>query len=134
MPHLQEFILHLRHHVAQSQDDIVEHSRRIEELKQQISAVEHGLQRMKDEDARVQTTKKQSRVQLLLLRTELEQAYSKHSVAQYTNSQHDTRLQMALGFESEMSKDRPQTPPAPRSWQRAGQEGKGLFRQGRRRR
>ena len=128
MAHLQELISHLRHHATQSQNDIVEHSRRIEELKKKISAVEHGLQRMKDEDAREQTTKKQSRVQLRQLRTELEQARNKHSVAQYINKQHDTRLQMALGLESEMAKDQPQTPPARRDRQRAGQDGKGVFR------
>ena len=127
MQNLQEFISHLRHHAAQSQDDIVEHSRRIEELKQKISAVENGLQHMKEEDAKVQSTKKQSRVQLQQLRTELDQAYTQHSVAQYTNTQHDTRLQMALGLESEMAKDRPQTPPARRDRQRAGQDGKGYF-------
>jgi hypothetical protein len=54
MQNLQEFISHLRHHAAQSQGDIVEHSRRIEELKQKISALEQGLQRMKEEDAKVQ--------------------------------------------------------------------------------
>ena len=82
MPHLQELISHLRNHAAQLRDDIVEHSRRIEELKQKISAVEHGLQHFKEEDAKVQLTKKQSRVQLRQLQTELEQAYNKHSVAQ----------------------------------------------------
>ena len=89
---------------------------------------------MKEEDAKVQLTMKQSRVQLRQLQTELEQAYNKHSVAQYTNAQHDTRLQMALGLESEMSKDRPQTPPARRDRQRAGQDGKGYFRLRNRRR
>ena len=49
MQNLQEFISHLRHHAAQSQDAMMEHSRTIEELKQKISAVERGLQRMKDE-------------------------------------------------------------------------------------
>ena len=126
MQNLQEFISHLRHHAAQSQDAMMEHSRTIEELKQKISAVEHGLQHMKDEDARVQTTKKQSRVQLRQLQKELEQAYSKHSVAQYTNKQHDTHLQMALGLESEMAKDQPQTPPARRDSRQ--QDGKGYFR------
>jgi leucyl aminopeptidase (aminopeptidase T) len=112
----------------------MEHSRTIEELKQKISAVEHGLQHIKEEDAKVQLTKKQSRVQLRQLQIELQQAYNKHSVAQYTNAQHDARLQMALGLESEMSKDQPQTPPAPRSRQRAGQDGKGFFRLRNRRR
>ena len=83
---------------------------------------------MKDEDVKVQLTKKQSRVQLRQLQTELEQAHNKHSVAQYTNAQHDTRLQMALGLESEMAKDQPQTPPARRDRQRAGQDGKGYYR------
>ena len=128
MQNLQEFISHLRHHAAQSQDDIVEHSRKIEELKQKISAVEHGLEHIKEEDANMQLTKKQSRVQLQQLRTELDQAYKKHNVAQYMNTQHATRLQMALGLESEMSKDQPQTPPARRDRQRAGQDGKGFFR------
>ena len=132
MQHLQEVISHLRHHAAQSQDDIVEHSRTIEELKQKIGAVEHGLQHMKEEDAKVQLTKKQSRVQLRQLQTELEQAYTKHSVAQYTNAQHDTRLQMALGLESEMAKDQPQTPPARRDSRQ--QDGKGYFRLRNRRR
>ena len=127
MQNLQEFISHLRHHATQSRDDMMEHSRTIEELKQKISAVEYGLQHIKEEDAKVQLTKKQSRVQLRQLQTELEQAYNKHSVAQYTNAQHDTRLQMALGLESEMAKDRPQTPPPQRSRQSAGQEGKGYF-------
>ena len=134
MQNLQEFISHLRTHAAQSQDAMMEHSRTIEELKQKISVVEHGLQHIKDEDARVQTTKKQSRVQLRQLQTELEQAYNKHSVAQYTNAQHDTRLQMALGLESEMAKDQPQTPPARHDRQRAGQDGKGYFRLRNRRR
>ena len=128
MQNLQDFISHLRHHAAQSQNDMMEHSRTIEELKQKIRAVEQGLQHMKEEDAKVQLTKKQSRVQLRQLQTELEQAYSKHSVAQYTNAQHDTRLQMALGLESEMAKDQPQTPPARRDRQRAGQDGKGFYR------
>ena len=129
MQKLQEFISHLRQHAAQSQDDIVQHSRTIEELKQKINAVEYGLQRMKEEDASVQLTKKQSRVQLRQLQTELEQAYTKHSVAKYMNAQHATRLQNALGFESEMSKEQP--PPPQRSRQSAGQEGKGYFRLGR---
>ena len=85
-------------------------------------------------DAKVQITKKQSRVQLRGLQTELEQVYSKHSVAQYTNAQHDTRLQMALGLESEMAKDQPQTPPARRDRQRAGQDGMGYYRLRNRRR
>ena len=134
MQNLQEFISHLRHHAAQSQDDIVEHSRRIEELRQKISAVEHGLRHMKEEDVKVQLTKKQSRDQLRQLQIELQQAYNKHSVAQYTNAQHATRLQMALGLESEMSKDQPQTPPARRDRQRAGQDGKGYYRLRNRRR
>ena len=128
MQHLQEVISHLRHHAAQSQGDIVEHSRRIEELKQKISAVENGLQHMKEEDAKVQLTKKQSRVQLQQLRTELEQAYTQHTIAKHMNAQHDTRLQMAEGLESEMAKDQPQTPPARRDRQRAGQDGKGFYR------
>ena len=132
MQHLQEVISHLRTHAAQSQGDIVEHSRRIEELKQKIGVVEHSLQHMKEEDAKVQLTKKQSRVQLQQLRTELEQAYTQHSVAKYTNAQHATRLQMALGLESDMSKDQPQTPPARRDSRQ--QDGKGYFRLRNRRR
>jgi hypothetical protein len=123
MPHLQDLIEHLKIHVAQSHEDIMQHSKTIEELKQKISAVEHGLEHIEEEDANVQLTKK-----LCQLQTEREQAYTKHSEAQYTNAQHDSRLQMTLGLESEMSKDRPQTPPPPRDRQRAGQEGKGYFR------
>ena len=96
---LQEFISHLRNHAAQSQDDIMQHSKTIEELKQKLSAVEQGLMHIKEEDANVQIKKKQSRDQLRQLQTELEQAYTKHSVAQYTNAQHATRLQMALGLD-----------------------------------
>ena len=132
MQNLQEFISHLRHHATQSRDDMMEHSRTIEELRQKISAVEYGLQRMKEEDASVQVTKKQSRVQLRQLQTELEQAYNKHSVAKYMNAQHAAKLQNALGFESEMSKEQP--PPPQRSRQSAGQEGKGYFRLRNRRR
>ena len=134
MQNLQEFISHLRHHAAQSQDDIVEHSRTIEELKQKLSAVEQGLMHIKEEDTNVQIKKKQSRDQLRQLQIELQQAYNKHSVAQYTNAQHATRLQMALGLESDMSKDQPQTPPARRDRQRAGQDGKGYYRLRNRRR
>ena len=128
MQNLQEFIQHLRHHAAQSQNDMMEHSRTIEELKQKIRAVEQGLQHTKEEDAKVQLTKRQSRVQLRQLQTELEQAYTQHTIAKHMNAQHDTRLQMAFGLESEMAKDRPQTPPARRDRQRAGQDGKGYFR------
>ena len=53
MQNLQEFISHLRHHAAQSQDAMMEHSRTIDELKQKISTVENGLQHMKEEDAKV---------------------------------------------------------------------------------
>ena len=111
---------------------MMEHSRTIEELKQKISAVEHGLQHMKEEDAKVQSTKKQSRDQLRQLRTELEQAYTQHNIAKHMNAQHDTRLQMALGLESEMAKDQPQTPPARRDSRQ--QDGKGYFRLRNRRR
>ena len=54
MQNLQEFISHLRTHAAQLQDDIVQHSGTIEELKLQLSAVEHGLMNIKEEDASVQ--------------------------------------------------------------------------------
>ena len=128
MQNLKGFISHLRDHAAQSNEDIIRHSRTLNELRQHLRAAEDNLEHIKEEDANVQLKKKQSRDQLRQLRTELEQAHNKHSVAQYINKQHDTRLQMALGLESEMAKDRPQTPPARRDRQRAGQDGNGVFR------
>jgi chromosome segregation ATPase len=69
MQNLQDYISHLRTHAAQSQDNIVEHSRTIEELKQKLSAVEHGLMNIKEDDASVQLKKKQL------------QSYSKHIIS-----------------------------------------------------
>ena len=133
MQNLQEFISHLKTHAAQSQDDIVQHSRTLDELRQQLRAAEHGLMSIQEEDANVQLKKKHSSDEIRQLRTAIEHAHFLHSTAKYRND-HTKRLQTALGLESLVSEDRPQTPPARRDRQRAGQEGKGLFRQGRKRR
>jgi regulator of replication initiation timing len=127
MPHLQELISSLRTHAAQSWDDIKQHSRTIEELKQQLRAAKHGLVSIQEEDARVQFKKKQSGDEIHQLQTVLEQAQTKHSIAKYTNA-NATRLQIALGLESEVSKRQPQPQPPQRNGQRAGQEGRGYFR------
>ena len=78
MPHLQEIISHLRIHAAQLQDDIMQHSSTIEELKQQLRAAKHGLMSIQEEDASVQLKKKQSRDQLCQLQTELQQCTYMH--------------------------------------------------------
>jgi chromosome segregation ATPase len=125
MQNLQAFISHLRDHAAQLHEEIMQHSRTLDELRQQLRAAEHGLMSIQEEDANVQLKKKHSSDEIHQLRTALEHVHVKHSIAKYTNA-NANRLQIALGLESEMSKERPQTPPQPppRSRQRAGQEGK----------
>ena len=109
----------------------MQHSKTIEELKQKISAVEHGLEHIKEEDANVQFKRKQSSDEIHQLKTAIEHAHVQHSIAKYRND-HTKRLQSALGLESEMYKERPQTPPPPRDRQRAGQQDKGFFTPARR--
>jgi chromosome segregation ATPase len=132
MQNLQAFISHLRDHAAQSHEEIMQHSRTLDELRQHLREAEHGLEHIKEEDANVQLKKKHSSEEICQLQTAIEHEHVQHSRAKYRND-HTKRLQMALGLESQVSEDRPQTPPAPRSRQRAGQQDKGLFRQGHRR-
>ena len=105
----------------------MQHSRTIEELKQQLRAAEHGLRSIQEEDVNVQFKKKQISDEIRQLRTAIEGAGVNHSIAKYTN-EHAGRLQTALGLESRVSEDRPQTPPPPRDRQKAGQQDKGFFR------
>ena len=133
MQNLKGFISHLRDHAAQSNDDIIRHSRTLNELRQHLRVAEDNLEHIKEEDANVQLKKKQSSEEIRNLKTAMEHAHFEHSVAKYSND-HTTRLQTALGFESEMYKERSQTPPARRDRQRTGQEGKGFFQPGRRKR
>ena len=62
---------------------------------------------IKEEDDIVQFKNKQSKDKIRQLQTELEQAHTKHSIAKYTNTQHATCLQMALGLKREMSQGQP---------------------------
>ena len=127
MQNLKGFISHLRDHAAQSNEDIIRHSRRLNELRQHLRAAEDNLEHIKEEDANVQLKKKQSSEEVRHLKTAMEHAHFEHSVAKYSND-HTKRLQTALGLESLVPEDRPQTRPAGRDRQRAGQDGKGFFR------
>ena len=133
MQNLKGVISHLRDHAAQSNEEIIRHSRTLDELRQHLREAEHGLEHIKEEDANVQFKRKQSSDEIHQLKTAIEHAHVQHSIAKYRND-HTKRLQSALGLESEMYKERPQTPPPPRDRQRAGQEGKGFFRNRNRRR
>ena len=126
MQNLKGFISHLRDHAAQSNEDIIRHSRTLNELRQHLRVAEDNLEHIKEEDANVQLKKKQSSEEVRNLKSAMEHAHFEHSVAKYSND-HTKRLQTALGFESEMYKERPQTPPARRDRQRAGQDGKGYY-------
>ena len=119
MQNLQAYISHLRDHAAQSNEDIIQHSRTLNELRQHLRAAEDNLEHIKEEDVHVQLKKKQSSEEIRNLKTAMEHAHFEHSVAKYSND-HTKRLQTALGFESEMYKERPQTPPPPRSKQSGG--------------
>ena len=129
MQNLQAFISHLRDHAAQSHEEIIQHSRTLDELRQHLRTAEHDLEHIKEEDANVQIKKKHSSDEIRQLKTAIEHAQVQHSMAKYRND-HTKRLQSALGLESEMYKERPQTPPPPppRSRQRAGQQDKVFFR------
>ena len=131
MQNLQAFVSHLRDHAAQSNDDIIRHSRTLNELRNHLRAAEDNLEHIKEEDANVQVKKQQSSDEIRRLKAAMEHAHFEHSAAKYSND-HTTRLQTALGFESEMYKERPQTPPARRDRQRAGLQDKGFFTPGRR--
>ena len=105
----------------------MQHSRTLEELRQHLREAEHDLRSIQEEDVNVQSKKKLISNEIRQLKTAIEGAGVDHSIAKYTN-EHARRLQTALGLESQVSEDRPQTQPAPRSKQRAGQQDKGFFR------
>ena len=131
MQNLKGFISHLRDHAAQSNEDIIRHSRTLNELRLHLRAAEDNLEHIKEEDANVQLKKKQSSEEVRNLKTAMEHAHFEHSAAKYSND-HTKRLQTALGLESLVPEDRPQTPPARRDRQRAGQQDNGFFRPARR--
>ena len=133
MQDLQAFVSRLRNHAAQSNDDIIRHSRTLNELRQHLRVAEDNLEHIKEEDANVQVKKQQSSDEIRRLKAAMEHAHFEHSVAKYSND-HTKRLQTALGLESLVPEDRPQTPPARRDRQRAGQDGKGYYRLRNRRR
>ena len=83
MQNLQAFISHLRDHAAQSNDDIIRHSRTLNELRQYLRAAEDNLEHIKKEDANVQLKKKHSSDEIRQLQTALEHAHVTSS-AQYS--------------------------------------------------